>query len=252
MMWERRNATRSPVRVLLADSHPAVRAALREALDGGGIAVVGEAATGVGAELLAGDLKPDLVLLDPALPECGGVNVIAAIKARLPATSILVLAGPADPDHQLAAFVAGAAAYLIKGVPSGSLRKRVLAIRRGAAVLDGDRLRSLLEALEPDAGAVAAVARLSRRQQRVLQYIVAGCGDAEMSHSLGCAIRDVRRSMARIVERLDVSDRTQAALVGARGGLLPATASSRGQELLRCSQNQAALRLTTKPMVRGR
>lgn len=213
---------RSPVRLLVVDDHPVLRDGLRAALHGRGIAVVGEAGTGTEAVRLATTLAPDVVLMDLNLPEMDGLEATKAIKVACPSAAVLVFTSFGDPDHLRAALRSGAAGFLVKGSPSRTLREAVLTVHEGASVLDSNLLLTVLDGVPgPDPEAAAQVGRLSNREQQVLQYIVAGCSNLQIAQSMHYSLGTIKNTVQRVLNRLGVSDRTQAALVGKSAGLPP-------------------------------
>jgi class 3 adenylate cyclase len=132
---------------VIADDHAVVRQGLRVFLDlQDDVQVVGEAATGEQAIRLAGELRPDVVLMDLAMPETDGVQATRALRGA-GRSQVLVLTSYADDEHVLAALQAGASGYLLKDAPPATVLEAVRAVSRGEAVVGGEPLRSLVRRL---------------------------------------------------------------------------------------------------------
>ena len=210
----------APLRVLIVDDHPMVRAGLRSMLSGDEVDVVGEAASGAEAVQGAATLAPELVLLDVELPDMSGVDALVHIKARAPASAVLMVSMHDDPSLVRRAVEAGAAGYVLKGIGRRELLAAVRVARDGGSVLDPALLRSLAtppsrEATDPGGGEP-----LTRVELDALALLAAGLTNREIAERLRWSVGTVKKYVQRILEKLDVSDRTQAAVVAVRRGLL--------------------------------
>jgi DNA-binding NarL/FixJ family response regulator len=201
------------IRMLLVDDHPVVREGLRSMLTDGALEVVGEAATATEATRLCAEVAPDVVLLDMALPDLDGVSTLRRIKHVRPETAVLVLSMHDDPALVRAAIQAGAAGYLLKGVARQELLAAVRAVRHGEAVVDPALLRSL--SADPGAGA-----SLTAIERDVLRLIASGRTNREIAGQMRWSVATAKKYVQRVLAKLDVSDRTQAAVAALRRGLL--------------------------------
>jgi DNA-binding NarL/FixJ family response regulator len=206
-----------PLRVLVVDDHPMVRAGLRSMLDGDEIEVVAEAASGAEAAERAAALVPGLVLLDVELPDMDGVEALTRIKARAPLAAVLMVSMHDDPVMVRRAVEAGAAGYVLKGISRRELLAAVRAVRNGGSVLDPSLLRALATPAAPASGAGDA---LTRVELETLALLAAGLTNREIAERTRWSVGTVKKHVQRILEKLNVSDRTQAAVVAVRRGLL--------------------------------
>jgi DNA-binding NarL/FixJ family response regulator len=210
------SATEPAIRLLVVDDHLMVREGLRSMLGGEEIEIVGEAATGGEAVRVAADLSPEVVLLDLELPDMDGLTVLRQLKEIAPALPVLVVTMHDDPALVRRAVRAGAAGYVLKGIGRAELLASVRAVRNGESVLDPGLLRALVEA----DGAPRTAPPLSRVELDLLRLVADGLTNREIGQRLRWSQATVKKYVQRILEKLDVSDRTQAAVEGVRRGLL--------------------------------
>ena len=186
-------------------------------LNGDEIEVVAEAASGAEAAERAAALVPGLVLLDVELPDMDGVEALTRIKARAPRAAVLMVSMHDDPVMVRRAVEAGAAGYVLKGISRRELLAAVRAVRNGGSVLDPSLLRALATPAAPASGAGDA---LTRVELETLALLAAGLTNREIAERTRWSVGTVKKHVQRILEKLDVSDRTQAAVVAVRQGLL--------------------------------
>lgn len=213
----------SVIRVLLVDDHPMVREGLRSMLSGDALEVVGDAASGTEALRGVRELAPDIVLLDVELRDVDGLAVLRQIKAVAPRTAVLMVSMHDDPRLVRRAVEAGAAGYVLKGVGRRELLASVQAVCDGESVLDTTLLRSLLAEATGRAGpalAASAAESLTPPEAEVLRLIADGLTNRQISERLRWSLGNVKKYVQRILEKLEVSDRTQAAVEAVRRGLL--------------------------------
>lgn len=204
-----------PLRVLIVDDHPMVRDGLRSMLTGEPIDVVGEAGTGAEALGLVETVAPDLVLLDLGLPDMDGLTVLARLKERSRA-AVLVVSMHAEPAFVRRAVQAGAAGYVLKGVSRREFLAAIHAIREGESVLDP----VLLRALVADGSRDGAAEPLTSIEREVLGLVAGGLTNREIGARMRWSVATAKKYLQRILEKLEVSDRTQAAVEAVRRGLL--------------------------------
>lgn len=214
-----RDSTAVPLRLLVVDDHPVVREGLRSMLAGTAIEVVGEAGTATEAIRLATDVDPDVVLLDLGLPDLDALSAVARLKQVRAEAAVLVLTMHDDPALVRGAVQAGAAGYVLKGVGRQELVAAIHAVHQGEAVLDPLLLRTLA-GVQPAAARARGPAPLTPIEHDVLQLIAAGLTNREIAGRMRWSVATAKKYVQRVLVKLEVSDRTQAAVVALRRGFL--------------------------------
>jgi DNA-binding NarL/FixJ family response regulator len=212
-----------PVRVLVADDHPVVRAGLRALLGAEpGLAVVAEAGTGEETVAAARQQQPDVVLMDLRMPGGGGLAAIRQLSAELPGIRVLVLTTYDSDADILPAVEAGAAGYLLKDTPRDTLIGAIFAAARGETVLAPSVAGRLVHRLRsaPD-GAPAARETLSARETQVLALAGRGLTNAQIGRELFVSEATVKTHLLRAYAKLGVSGRTAAVTRAMELGVLP-------------------------------
>jgi two-component system, NarL family, response regulator LiaR len=209
-----------PIRVLVVDDHAVVREGLRAFLDlQDGIEVAGEAADGEEAVAAAERLRPDVVLMDLVMPRLDGVSAMRALRDRVPAARVVVLTSFLDEERLLPALRAGAAGYLLKNAEPQELARAVRVAHAGEALLDPVVAARVVEALAAD-GDDGPLDRLTARERDVLELIARGFPNKQIARELGLAEKTVKGHVGHVLAKLGVADRTQAAVLAVRAGLV--------------------------------
>jgi NarL family two-component system response regulator YdfI len=210
------------LRVLIADDHLVVREGLAAILEAAGdMTLVGEAADGAEAVRLAGELSPDVVLMDLRMPEVDGIEAIRRIKARYPGVEIVILTTYDDDEYIVQGLRAGARGYLLKDAGRKALFEAIRAAARGESLLPPAVLEKVVAHLaEP--GPVEG-GTLSARERQVLALVGQGATNKEIAARLHIAERTVKAHVTSIFNKLGVNSRAEAVAVAMRGGLLSHT-----------------------------
>lgn len=200
------------VRVLLADDHSAVREGLKLILEALGLDVVGEAADGAVAIRNARALRPDVVIMDLRMPETDGVTATRTIVAEGLA-DVLVLTSFDEDDLVMGAIRAGAAGFLLKTADGPTLADAVRRVAAGEGVLDSRVTRRALAALKSEAAVDTTSLRsdLTQRENDVLDGIVRGLSNAQISAELGISVPTVKTHVSNVLVKLGAESRSHAA-----------------------------------------
>jgi two-component system, NarL family, response regulator LiaR len=211
----------SPIRVLIADDHGVVREGLRAYLElEGDIEVIGEARDGQEAVRRALELQPDVVLMDLVMPNMDGIDATSRIKEQLPDTHVIVLTSFLDDERVVPAIKAGATSYLLKDVAAADLARAIRGARAGQAQLHPEVAKRLMQQVMAPRKQ-QATAQLTEREHEVLQLLAQGRSNKEIARSLVVSERTVKGHVSNILGKLNLQDRTQAALYAVRHGLVP-------------------------------
>ena len=238
-----------PSRIMIADDHPLWCSGLRSLLEcsDSSMEVVGEATDGQQAVELARSLKPDLVLMDVRMPRMGGLEATRAIKRELPKTVVLMMTASEEPNHLAEAIKAGAAGYLLKIAPAHQITHAIRAALDGEATLNQEIARRLILDLmdeqrkeERSTSEVATLegsppalggnrsqregtlpSSLSGREVEVLRLMMRGHSNQQIARNLLISVSTVKKHVRRIISKLGVSDRTQAAVRAVELDLCP-------------------------------
>jgi len=208
-------------RLLLVDDHKMLRDGLRRSLEEHGFDVVGEAADGQQGVRMAGDLRPDVVLMDVTMPGLDGVEATRQVRRVAPDTQVVMLTMHADGDVMARAIQAGAVGYLVKDCSTEDVVAAVRLAASGESVLSPELAVSMLSEVQRDGrrgGANGSV--ISAREEEVLQLIADGLSLPEVSAQLYISVKTVKNHLASIYSKLDARDRTQAVLRAVRMGII--------------------------------
>jgi len=210
------------ITVLIVDDHKVVRQGLRFLLEQeDGIEVVGECADGRSAIQAVRTLQPTVVLLDLFLPGQDGIGVLTQIKQDRPATEVLMLTSSVDEEHLLAAVRAGALAYLPKTAGVDQVVTSVRAAARGESVLEPRIAARLVREVREVAARRRPLDQLSPRELEVLAALSRGRSNRQISRALGISEETVKAHVSSILAKLQLADRTQAAIFGLQQRLVP-------------------------------
>ena len=215
------------LRVLLVDDEPLVRFGLRTVLESvGGFEVVGEAGDGDEAVRAARDLEPDVVLLDIRMPVLDGLAATRQLLALPRPPQVAVLTTFHDDEYVHAALAAGAGGFLLKDTPPREIAAAVRAVAEGTATLSPAVTRALIEAYVDRRAAprrseaLARTGTLSERELEVLRLLGGGVSNADIAGRLYVSEATVKTYVSRLLTKLELANRTQAAILAHEAGLL--------------------------------
>ena len=204
------------VRVLVVDDQRLVREGIASLLGiQPGIEVVGMAADGKDAVEQTIALGPDVVLMDVRMPEMDGVDAVAVLRRRAPDCRVVMLTTFDDEEYVVQALRAGAAGYLLKDLPAAELAEAVRLAHAGVTQLDRAAARHVAAALS-----TPSTDTLTSREVNVLRMVAAGATNREIATRLFLSEGTVKNHISRILGRLGLRDRTQAAIYAHDHGLL--------------------------------
>ena len=208
------------IRVYITDDHPIVRRGIKQLLGTEtGIEVVGEATNGREAVMDMDELKPDIVLMDLVMPVMDGIEAIRQIKAAHPSIQILVLTSFATDDKVFPAIKAGALGYLIKDTGPDELVRAIRQVHQGQPTLHPSIAQKLLKELTLTSEQPPSPDPLTEREVEVVKLIARGLSNQEIAETLVVSIATVYTHVSRILDKLHLASRTQAALYALREGL---------------------------------
>jgi DNA-binding NarL/FixJ family response regulator len=209
-----------PLEVVVVDDHPVVRQGLRSLLASAGIAVTGEAADGRQAIRIVGEVTPDVVIMDLAMPIMNGVEATRRIIAGMPHVAVLVVSMSDERESVFAALRAGARGYVLKGTDPADLIRAVESVAHGDAVFGPELADQVLAYFSHSPSTPTALfPELTDREREVLGLLAQGLHNPDISHRLGVRPKTVRNHISNILTKLAVSDRTEAVLRAREAGL---------------------------------
>ena len=210
----------APISLVIADDHVLVRQGIRAFLETHtDLSIVGEAEDADSAASLCARHKPDVALVDLVMPG-GGIGATREIRSASPDTQVVVLTSFDDAQQILAAVRAGAISFLLKDVDADSLAETVRKAARGEAVLHPRVAGHLIEALRRSAmPAAQQIETLSQREREVLGLMADGLSNLQIAERLGIGEKTVKTHVSNVLAKLEVSDRTQAAVFAWKAGM---------------------------------
>jgi len=207
----------STLRVFLLDDHDIVRKGVRALLESeGNIEIVGEASTIADARRLIPDLLPRVVVLDTQLPDGSGLDLCRDLPALAPEARALVLTSQDSEESIMEAMHAGAVGYVLKQVEGTSLLSAVRTVASGHSLVDPALTRRMITWMEQASDAPDELAGLTEQQLKILKLLAEGLTNREIGTRLYLAEKTVKNHVTRILAKLGVQRRTQAALLASR------------------------------------
>ena len=206
-----------PVRVMLADDHALVRGGLRALLEAEeDIEVVGEADTAAGAVELAGELQPDLVVLDVNLPDGSGVNACRQIRDQWSNVQVVMLTAFADEQAFVDAVTAGALGFVLKRTKSSDLIAAVRKAAAGESLLDSELKDRIFSRAHAGRDSDPLLADLSPQERKILSRIADGKTNREIAAEMYLAQKTVKNYVSNLLRKLQMNNRAEAAAYAAR------------------------------------
>ncbi len=210
------------ITIILCEDHLITRQGIRRLLeDEQGLTIIGEASNGEEVVEMVTELKPDVVVMDIAMPKLNGIEATREIKLIHPRTGILILSAYDDDEYVFALLKAGAAGYLLKSVGGDELVRAIKAIHNGEPVLDPGIAKKVLNffklpekvpAMEPDSG------QLTGRELDIIKLAARGLTNKDIAEKLHLSYRTVEGHMRGIFNKLGIGSRTEAVLYGLKNG----------------------------------
>ena len=210
-------------RVMLVDDHELVRQGIAAMLGGAGdVQVVAVARTGREALEVARRELPDVVLMDVRMPDMDGLEATRKLKEERPRTAVVMLTMHDNPAYLRDAVRAGAAGYLLKDVSKDELLDAIRQVATGGAFIESQMLKGMLSEMKPTGATTPSPAakNLTKREREILTFVAEGMSNREIAEKLVLSPETVKSHVAAILEKLNVSDRTQAAIYAVRNGLV--------------------------------
>ncbi|MDQ1001371.1 DNA-binding NarL/FixJ family response regulator [Neobacillus niacini] len=210
------------IRILIADDHHVVRRGLAFFLKTQkDIEIIGEAGNGREAIEIARTLKPDLILMDLVMPEMDGIQATKIIKTEMPEIKIMMLTSFSDQDHVIPALEAGASGYQLKDIEPDELINCIRKIMSGENQLHPKATSHLLANLSnKESNEKNLLEQLTKRELDVLKEIARGKSNKEIASSLFITEKTVKTHVSNLLAKLELADRTQAALFAVKNQLV--------------------------------
>lgn len=212
----------SQTRIFLADDHTMFRQGLRELIERKtDFAVVGEASNGREALEQVTRLVPDILLLDIQMPELSGVEVARELAQSHPGIKIVMLTMYRQDEHLVEAINAGARGYLLKDADASELLSVIGRVARGESALDPALTQQVFAAMRRLNANASFAQSFSDRERQILQLLASGNDNKTIASKLFLSEKTVGNRLSEIFQKLDVTNRTQAAMVAIQRGIIP-------------------------------
>jgi NarL family two-component system response regulator LiaR len=205
---------KSDVKVLIVDDHRLVREGLRTYLELiEGIRIIGEAKNGIEAIDQVQKHEPDIVLMDLVMPDMDGIEATRKIQELHPNTKVIVLTSFTDDENVFPAIQAGASGYLLKDISPSDLSQAIRAVNEGEKQLHPEITKKLMDQfVNPNIEHIFDLEDLTPRETDVLRLIAQGMSNKEIANALTISEKTVKTHVSSILNKLDLVDRTQAAI----------------------------------------
>src|SRR3954465_8503265 len=206
----------APVRVFLLDDHELVRRGLRDLAERSGLEVVGEAGTAAEGRVRMLGVRPEVAILDGRLPDGSGIDVCRDVRSADPSIQCLILTSYDDDEALFAAIMAGAAGYVLKQVRGNELVDGVRRVAPGQSLLDPAVTQRVLTRLREGPATDPRLAGLTEQERKVLDLIAEGLTNRQIGTRMFLAEKTVKNYVSRLLAKLGLESRTQAAIFSNR------------------------------------
>jgi two-component system response regulator DevR len=205
------------IKVFLVDDHEVVRRGVADLLEADpDLTVVGEAPTAAQALARIPALRPDIAVLDVRLPDGNGIELCRDLRSKLPELNVLMLTSYTDEEAMLNAILAGAGGYVIKDIQGLQLVSAVREVGAGRSLLDNRAAATLMAKLRSDAAHAGPLSGLSDRERTLLDLIGEGLTNRQISERMFLAEKTVKNYVSRLLTKLGLERRTQAAVLATK------------------------------------
>lgn len=214
----------NPIRILLADDHALVRAGIRTLLEKiPNVEVVGEASTGRQALEMVKTTLPNLVLMDIAMAELGGLEALPRITKDFPGVRVIILSAHANEEYVIRALRSGAAGYMLKDAATAELELAITSVSEDKTYLSPSISRTVIHSyLERVGGPLSPLEQLTPRQREILQLIAEGKNTKDIASDLDISVKTIESHRLQLMERLNIHDIPGLVRYAIRSGLVSA------------------------------
>ena len=210
-----------PIKVMIADDHSLIREGLRQLLEfDGSIEVVGEASNGEECLIKLEEFNPEVLLLDINMPEKNGIDVLKQMKADQSQIKVLILTVHNELEYLISAVDIGVDGYILKDSESSELKKAIRVVRDGESYIQPKLIPAMNNQLLNRDADKDKIASLTNRELEVLIQVANGMFNKEIATNLNISERTVKNHISNIFKKIDVSDRTQAAVFAIKNNII--------------------------------
>lgn len=208
------------IRIVIADDHEVIRWGLKELLKDSGIEVIGEAATGMETVEKVKELRPDVLVLDIRFPDLDGLETLVKLREEGLDTRVVLLSTYDYQSYAARAVALGVTEYLLKGAGRDEIIRAIQSAAAGEPPKADSRLGAVLDAMQSKQPIDEETIQLTQRETQVLRHIALGLSNREIAKSLDISVETVKEHVQNILRKLNVNDRTQAAVWAVKKGLV--------------------------------
>ena len=208
------------VKIMIADDHVLIREGIRQLLEfDGDIEIVAEANDGLECLALLNHILPDVLLLDINMPKANGIEVLKTIKEKNISVKVLILTVHNEVDYLIRAVDIGVDGYILKNSGSAELKKAIMSIINGESYIQPDLIPALNSRLVSRNDCMGKIELLTRRELEVLIFVATGMFNKEIAEKMSISERTVKNHISSIFKKIDVADRTQAAVFAIKNNI---------------------------------